>query len=86
MKRAVVYFVVLSVLGPACAGVASQPAASASVIGRVVEAELATGPADPDLTGPGEQPQTAAEDQVIIGHEAVPSFWWTRKDGPLRFS
>ena len=37
-----------------------------AVIGRVVEPELAAGLAHPDLSGPREQPQTAAEDQVIM--------------------
>jgi hypothetical protein len=38
------------------------------VVGRAVKAQLPAGPADADLTSAGEQAQTMAVDQVIMGH------------------
>src|SRR2546427_2943839 len=57
------------------------------VIGRAVEAEFATRSAHADLFSAREKLQPMPIDEVIIGHGAVPFFWWLRsqKDGPLLF-
>ena len=39
-----------------------------AVVPGAVAAQLPAGPGNPNFAGPGEQPHTVAEDQVIIGH------------------
>ncbi|TMF63797.1 MAG: VOC family protein [Chloroflexi bacterium] len=58
-----------------------------AVIGRVMEAELAAGPADTNLRGAREQLQTMAEERVIIGHLRRLLFGVVRdpKNGPPVF-
>ncbi len=57
------------------------------VIGRAVEAELAARATHANLFSAREKLQAMPIDEVIIGHGAVPFFWWLRsqKDGPLLF-